>query len=121
MNLMTWTQVADEAIERLTPYAPVILMGLESVRRTMGRHVERVEFVTAKSVYALLKTTFERDGGAEHQQLLDQFVLKPDRHRTAITRLVAEKASYSPGDFGHKLIALTNRWRNNKRPLPPAT
>ena len=121
MNLMTWTRVADEAIERLTPYASVILMGLESVRRTMGKHVERLDFVAAKSVYALLKSSFERDGGAETRQLLDQFVMEPDRHRTAITRLVAQKASYSPGDFGRKLIALTNRWRNNKRPLPPAT
>jgi hypothetical protein len=120
MDLLAWTQVADEAIERLTPYAPVILMGLESVRRTMGRHVERLDFVAAKSVYALLKSSFERDGGTENQQLLDQFVLEPDRHRTEITRLVAQKASYSD-DFGRKLVALTNRWRNNKRPLPPAT
>jgi len=120
MDNEIWTQVASEAIERLVPYSPVILMGLESVRRHMGRHVKRKDLVTAKSVYALLKASFERDQTDKGQQLLELFVKEPDAHRTEITELIAKKASHSPADFGRKLIALTNRWREDKRPLPPA-
>ena len=121
MDQVIWTQVASEAIERLAPYGPVILMGLETVRRQMGRHVERREFVTAKSVYALLKTTFERDDRPTGQQLLEQFVKEPDRYQAEIVELVANKASSSPDDLGRKLVALTNRWREDKRPLPPTS
>jgi hypothetical protein len=121
MDQDIWTQVAREAVERLAPYGPVILMGLESVRRQMGRHVERRDFVTAKSVYALFRTTFERDERLSNQQLLEQFVKEPNQYRAEMETLVAQKASRSPGDFGRKLIALTNRWREEKRPLPPAS
>jgi hypothetical protein len=76
--------------------------------------------VVAKSVYALLKASFERDQTPRGQQLLDLFVKEPDTYRAEITWLIAEKASRSPADFGRKLIALTNRWREDKRPLPQA-
>jgi hypothetical protein len=121
MDLEIWTQVAREAIERLAPYGPVILMGLESVRRHMGRHVERRDFVTAKSVYALFKTTFERDQTNKGRQLLEEFVKEPGQYQAEMVTLVAEKASHSPDGFGRKLVALTNRWRETKRPLPPET
>ena len=117
---IAWSQVAAEAIEHLTPFGPVILMGLESVRRHMGRHIERRDFVTAKSVYALLKATFERAQDAEGQRTLEQFVKEPDQHQQAIIQIIADRAERSPGDFGRKLVALTNRWREDKRPLPPA-
>jgi hypothetical protein len=120
MDSEIWTQVTSEAIDRLMPYGPVILMGLESVRRHMGRHIERKDLVIAKSVYALLKASFERDQAQKGQQLLDLFVKEPDAYRTELTELIAEKASRSPADFGRKLIALTNRWREYKRPLPSA-
>ena len=120
MDSEMWTQAAREATDRLMPYGPVILMGLESVRRHMGRHIERRDLVAAKSVYALLKTSFERDQAQKGQQLLDLFVKEPGTYRTRMTELIAEKASHSPADFGRKLIALTNRWREDKRPLPPA-
>jgi hypothetical protein len=96
-------------------------MGLESVRRQMGRHVERKDFVTAKSVYALFKTTFERDEKPSSKQLLEQFVKEPARYQAKLEALVAQKATASPGDLGRKLVALTNRWREDKRPLPPAS
>lgn len=121
MDQDTWTQVAREAVERLAPYGPVILLGLESVRRQMGRHIERRDFVTAKSVYALLKTTFERDETLSNRQLLEQYIKEPGQYQAQMEALVSQKASASPGDFGRKLIALTNRWREEKRPLPPAS
>ena len=121
MDQKIWTQVAHEAIERLAPYGPVILLGLESVRRQKGRHIERKDFVTAKSVYALFKTTFEREQTTKGQQLLEQFVKEPGQYQVEMADLVAEKAARSPGDFGRKLVALTNRWREEKRPLPPAS
>ncbi len=119
MDNKSWIHIASEAIERLAPYGPVILMGLESVRRHLGRQVERREFITAKSVYALFKTSFERDPSQNGRQLLQQFVKEPDPHRAAMIQLIAEKASCEPADFGRKLVALTNRWREDKRPLPP--
>ena len=120
MDQKIWTQVASEAIERLAPFGPVILQGLETVRRQMGRDIERREFVSAKSVYALLKTTFEREDKPTSQELLEQFVKEPDRYQAEMIELVATKASSSPNDLGRKLVALTNRWREDKRPLPPA-
>jgi hypothetical protein len=120
MDQEIWTQVASEAIERLAPFGPVILQGLETVRRQMGRDIERREFVSAKSVYALLKTTFEREDKPTSQQLLEQFVKEPDRYQAEMIELVATKASSSPNGLGRKLVALTNRWRAVKRPVPPA-
>ena len=120
MDQEIWTQVASEAIERLAPYGPVILMGLETVRRQMGRDIERREFVSAKSVYALLKTTIEREDKPTSRELLEQFVKEPDRYRADIVALVATKAASAPNDLGRKLVALTNRWREDKRPVPPA-
>jgi hypothetical protein len=120
MDQEIWTQVASEAIERLAPFGPVILQGLETVRRQMGRHIERRVFVSAKSVYALLKATFQRDDRPTAQELLEQFVKEPDRYRAEMIELVAQRASSSPNDLGRKLIALTNRWREDKRPGPPA-
>ncbi len=120
MDSEIWTQAANEAIDRLRPYGPVILMGLESVRRHMGRHIERKDLVAAKSVYSLLKASFERDQAQKGRQLLDLFVKEPDAYRTELTELIAEKASHSPTDFGRKLVALTNRWREDKHPRPPA-
>ncbi len=115
----TWAEVAEEAIAHLAPYGPVVLLGLESARRYLGRDVDRKELVKARSVYALLMTSFERDDGNDGQQVLARFIQEPERYRTEIRQLVVEKAARSPDLFGRKLIALTNRWRENKRPLPP--
>jgi hypothetical protein len=113
-----WTQVATEAIDRLAPFGPVILQGLESARRQMGEQIERTEFVTAKSVYALLKATFERDGTGQMQIMLDNFCQEPEAFREEIIELVAARAAAYSGGFGRNLVALTNRWREEKRPLP---
>ena len=78
-------------------------------------------FVSAKSVYALLKTTFEREDKPASRDLLEQFVKEPDHYRQEIIALVAARAASSPNDLGRKLVALTNRWREDKRPLPPAS
>lgn len=115
-----WANMASEAIDRLAVFGPVIMMGFESVRRRMGGEVERKEFVRAKSVYALLKTHFERNGSDEGEQLLEQFVKEPDTHQRQMVDLIATKAAHTPQDLGRKLVALTNRWREEKRPLPPA-
>ncbi len=114
-----WAQVAAEAIDRLIPYGTVILLGMEGVRRQLGRHVDRGELIKAKSVYALLAASFARDQERDSRELLAQFVRDPAQHGPAITRLVAERAGCSPNDFGRKLVALTNQWREDKRPLPP--
>ena len=114
-----WTQVATEAIDRLAPFGPVILQGLESVRRQMGEHIERTDFVRAKSVYALLKATFERDGTGRMQIMLDNFCREPEPFRGEIIELVAARAAAYSGGFGRKLVALTNGWREEKRHLPP--
>lgn len=113
-----WEDIASEAIDYLIPYSPVIMMGLENASRMLGRHIDRKEFVNAKSVYAVLKTTFEREESDSGRQLLEQFIGEPDRHRNRLVRLVAQKAGATPKDLGHKLIAITNRWREHKRPLP---
>jgi len=114
-----WTQVASEAIDVLAPFGPVILNGLESVRRQMGQHIERTDFVRAKSVYALLKATFERDGTGRMQIMLENFVKEPEVYRDEMIFLVSTRAEAFSGGFGRKLVALTNRWREEKRPLPP--
>ena len=114
-----WIQVATEAIDVLAPFGPVILQGLENVRRKMGQDIERTEFVRAKSVYALLKATFERDGTGRMQIMLENFVREPEVYRDEMIFLVSARAQAFSGGFGRKLVALTNRWREEKRPLPP--
>jgi hypothetical protein len=115
-----WTQVAGEAIDHLFPYGPVIVMGLESARRQLGRDINRRDFVSAKSIYALLKASVERDQGNDRKQVLDSFVQDPGKHREQIIVVIAQEAINSSDGFGHKLIALTNRWRKDKRSLPTA-
>jgi hypothetical protein len=123
-----WAQVAAEAIDRLIPYRTVILLGMEGVRRQLGRYTDRGELIKAKSVYALLAlsrhdsvrmASFARDQERDSRELLAQFVRDPAQHGPAITRLVAERAGCSPTDLSRKLVALTNQWREDKRLLPP--
>ena len=116
-----WTNVAGDAVERLGTYGPVIMMGLEGASRQVGERINRKEFVGAKSVYALLKTTFEREQDSKSRDILELFVKEPDKYKKQMLALLATKAENSPHEFGRKLVALTNRWRTDKRPLPPAT
>ncbi len=113
-----WNQVAHEVIDYLRPFAPVILLGLESASRQLGRPIDRKEFVNAKSVYAILKTSFERDESDQGRQTLEQFIREPARHHDALVTLVAQRAAQSPQDLGHKLVAISNRWRSDRRALP---
>jgi hypothetical protein len=111
MNGDTWNTIAQEAIDYLAPFGPVIMMGVENASRQLGRRVERKQFVNAKSVYAVLKTSFERNGHEQGRQLLEDFVSAPEAHRCALISLAACEAGKAPDELGHKLIAITNRLR----------
>jgi hypothetical protein len=110
----TWDNISREAIDYLAPFGPVIMMGVENASRLLGRRVERKHFVNAKSVYAVLKTSFERNGHDKGRALLEDFVKEPDIYRDQMIALVAQKASAAPDDLGHKLTAITNRLRNSR-------
>jgi hypothetical protein len=113
MSSETWEVIAQEAIDYLAPFGPVIMMGVENASRQLGKRIERKRFVNAKSVYAVLKTTFERNGHDRGRQLLEEFVKKPDAYRDEIVSLVSLEASTAPDDLGRKLVAITNRLRNS--------
>lgn len=122
MNNETWREtartIASEAIDYLAPYSLVIMMGLENAKRQLGRAIERGEFVNAKSVYAVLKTSFERDQDGKGKELLEAFVQDSRAYRVQLIELVTQRAIAAPADLGYKLVAITNRWREHKRPLP---
>ncbi len=109
MEQIHWSHVAQTAIDYLAPYAPVIMLGLESAKRQSGRHIERKEFVNAKSVYAVLKTTFERDTDDRGRTLLEAFIREPGRYQAQLLALVSGRAAAAPDDLGRKLIAITSR------------
>ncbi len=113
----TWNDIASEVIDYLAPFGPVIMMGLENASRQLGKRIERKEFVNAKSVYAVLKTSFERNDDDHARQLLEDFVKTPAAYRDQIVALVLNQAAAAPHGLGRKLIAISNRWRVNKRPL----
>jgi hypothetical protein len=109
----TWDVIAQEAIDYLAPFGPVIMMGVENASRQLGRRIERKRFVNAKSVYAVLKTTFERNEHDRGRQLLEDFVKEPDIHRDEIVSLIAQEAGAAPDDLGRKLTAITKRLRKS--------
>jgi hypothetical protein len=109
----TWDNIAREAIDYLAPFGPVIMMGVENASRQLGRRIERKHFVNAKSVYAVLKTSFERHGHDQGRDLLEEFVKEPDTYRDQIIDLVAVEAGAAPDDLGRKLVAITNRLRKS--------
>ena len=106
-----WYAIAEEAIDYLAPFGPVILMGVENASRQLGRRVDRGRFVNAKSVYALLKATFERNGHSRGHQLLEAFLREPDTYRDEIVRLISNEANSAPDALGRKLAAITDRLR----------
>jgi hypothetical protein len=113
MSGETWDVVAQEAIDYLAPFGPVIMMGVENASRQLGKRIERKRFVNAKSVYAVLKTSFERNGHDQGRQLLEDFVKEPDSYRDKLVVLVAQEAGAAPDDLGRKLVAITNRLRKS--------
>lgn len=117
MNGNTWGEIAREVIDYLAPYGPVIMMGVENASRQLGKRIERKNFVNAKSVYAILKTSFERSEHDHGRQLLEDFVKEPATYRDEIVTLVAQQAKATPNDLGRKLVAISNRWREDKRSL----
>jgi hypothetical protein len=114
MGREAWDHIAAEAIDYLAPYGPVILMGVENASRLLGKRIERKVFVNAKSVYAILKTTFERQGHKQGEQLLEDYIREPARYRDQIVALVAQEANAAPESLGHKLVAVANRWRKER-------
>jgi len=114
MSGESWDVVAQEAIDYLAPFGPVIMMGVENASRQLGRRIERKRFVNAKSVYAVLKTTFERNGHDQGRRLLEDFVKAPDTHHNDLVSLVAREADAAPDDLGRKLVAITNRLRKSE-------
>lgn len=109
----TWDTITSEAIDYLAPFGPVIMMGVENASRQLGRRIERRRFVNAKSVYAVLKTSFERSDHGQGRQLLEEFVKEPGTYRDQMISLVAQEAGAAPDDLGRKLVAITNRLRKS--------
>jgi len=117
MEQTNWQQLAQHAIDYLAPYAPVIILGLESAKRQSGRPIDRKQFVNAKSVYAVLKADFERDINDKGRALLEAFIREPARYRDQLIALVSARAAAAPDDFGRKLVTITNRLYQDS-PLP---
>lgn len=115
MDQTYWSHIAQEALDYLAPYAPVIMLGLESAKRQSGRHIERKEFVNAKSVYAVLKTSFERDPDDRSRSLLEAFINEPGRYHAQLLALISSRAVAAPDDLGRKLIAITSRLRDQQQ------
>lgn len=109
MEQTNWQPIAQRAIDYMAPYASVIILGLESAQRQLGRPIERKQFINAKSVYAVLKATFEHDATDQGRTLLEAFIREPNRYRDQLIALVVSRAVATPDDFGRKLMAITNR------------
>lgn len=101
--------VVEKAVDRLMPFAQVILMSLSEAQRYLGRTIERKEFVQAKAVYATLRARFMRDDDTISLALLESFLRDPQHVREKLIRMVQEKAELNPA-FARDLQALTSQW-----------
>jgi hypothetical protein len=92
---MNWTPVATAAVSILIPY-------IQEASKAAAKRIGEALPEKISAIYQAIKNRFERDEDQKGLQTLKLFDDDPDTFKSALIKLVAEKAATDPS-FGKQL------------------
>jgi hypothetical protein len=92
---MNWLAMAMTVVSLLVPFA--VKAGEEAVKKLGG------------DIYDTLKKRFQADKDDDAQEVLDNYMRKPNVYKNTLGDVLVQKAEQNPDDFGAFLQALAEK------------